>query len=200
MGATGGSDGDGRGSRYEKDLAAAKIADAKWRESKSGSSVGDAPGGGCLTGLGGCWLASITITTVGILILMVIKLGAMTVGNITSLDIAQNYSTAQYFRNIGHLDRSGIYTVNTKALDCYEEAEDAFDKDKQPLFKLKRGQKFIYHGYQIVDDQTLVAIELERDDPVYCYLLLPEVWTGKSFWDNGETELIIEEIPEPGEQ
>ena len=196
---TGGSDGDGRGSRYEKDSAAAKIAEAKWRESKSGSSVGDAPGGGCLTGLGGCWLSSIIITTVGIIILMIIRLGAMTVENITSLDIARNYSTAQYFRNIGHLDKPGIYTVNTKSLACYLEPEKALDETGSPFKTLKRGKRFIYHGYHVRDDQTVVAIELEQDDPVYCYLLLPQVWTGKSFWDNGETELLIEDITESGE-
>jgi len=192
VGATGGSDGDGRGTRYEKDLAAAKIADAKWRDSRSGSTVGDAPGGGCLTGLGGCWLTSITITTVGILILLVIMLGARTAKNIASLDIARNYSTAQYFRNIGHLDKTGSYTVNTKSLDCYLETVDAQDETKKPFKRLKHGKTFVYHGYQNLGDQTLVAIELESEDPIYCYLVLPEVWTGRSYWDYGESELVTE--------
>ena len=196
----GGSDGDGGGSRYEKDLAAAKIAEAKWRDSKTGSSggVGDAPGGGCLTGLGGCWLTSILITTGGILILLVIKLGVQTFENITSLDTMSNYSSAQYFRNIGHMDKPGSYTVNTKVLDCYETPQDARDNPKQPFLKLKRGETFIYHGYHILDNQTLVAIELEQADPIYCYLLLPEVWTGKSYWDYGETKLLTE-VPVEGD-
>ncbi|MEA3285813.1 MAG: hypothetical protein U9Q77_00360 [Candidatus Marinimicrobia bacterium] len=194
----GGSDGDGGGSRYQKDLAAAKIAEAKWRDGKQGSGNGQgaAPGGGCLTGFGGCWLISITLTTLGIIFLMVIRLGVMTYENITSFDIIGDYSAGQYFRNIGHMDRYGTYTVNTKSLECYIEPGDALDESIKPFRKLRRGKHFQYRGYQVVGEQTLVAIKLEGADPNHCYLLLPEVWTGKSYWDFGESELLTEVMAE----
>ena len=195
MASTGGSDGDGGGSRYEKELAGNKLANERFKHGQSGSSGGQPVSGGfgCLGSLIG-WLVdkSVRLYLLLLVIGILFKFGSIIFDNAINIGTINQYSMSQYFRNIYHLDHSTKFKVNAKVLNCYMDPNEALAGAKKPFAKLRKGKEFIYRGYKIVDTKTLVAVELIRDEPVYCYAMLPEKWKGLSFWDNDPSEHIVE--------
>ena len=196
MAGIGGSDGDGGGSRYQKELAAQKIREAKEKEARRHrtSSVSQVSTGitgktaGCMVG---SWAGLMSITVVLLCVLLFFRLLLMTGQNIASIDTIKQYSFAQYFRNIYHLDRPFEFQVESKALACFHDVESFVAGRQEPLLQLSPGDVFLYRGYELIgtgSDSTLVAIELPGDPVIHCYALLPEKWTGMSYWSNGESK------------
>ncbi len=195
MASIGGSDGDGGGSRYEKDLAEAKQIAEKERNSGSSTNYGD------LSAAGGCsdsWLFKIIKWTFIIFVIYALLnfaflFGSLTVDNFANTSTISDYGISQYFINIMSVDRDAEFKVNSKALNCYIEFDDALEETENVLKKLKSGEIFIYRGCNIEDSKTVIAVELVSEEKsIYCYAMIPEEWSGNSFWGNDPSKFITE--------
>lgn len=194
MASIGGSDGDGGGSRYEKDLAEAKHLAEKNKNSGGSSNYGD------LSTASGCndsWLFkfikwTFIIFVIYAVLMIVFKFGSITLNNISNTDTISDYGISLYFSNIIYADRDAEFKVNSKTLNCYLEFDDALEEAENFFKKLKSGESFIYRGYSSEGSKTIIAIELVSEKPIYCYAMLPEEWSGNSFWGNDSSKFITE--------
>lgn len=144
--------------------------------------------------LGSCWYKGIKFTLLLALVLFFFKLGYMFVWNIADIGVVSDYSFGQYFRNVYHMDSQAVFVVGERPLSCYREASDALEGNSSHFLQLDKGDEFVYKGYQLVDTVTVVSIEIGYEDSIHCYLRLPMKWTGRSYWKNGSSELIVEKV------
>jgi len=195
MAQIGGSDGDGGGSRYEKDLAESKRIAEKERNRGSSTNYGD------LSGVGGCrdsllfkiikW--TFIIFVIYAILVIIFKFGALTVDNVANTSTISDFSMTQYLINIGSVDRDAEFKVNSKSINCYFEFDDALEEADNYFKRLESGEKFIYRGCNVEDGKTVVATELvSGEKSIYCYIMIPEEWSGNSFWGNDPSEFITE--------
>ena len=194
MASIGGSDGDGGGSRYEKDLAEARHIAEKERNSGSSTNYGD------LSAAGGCrdsWLFkfikwTFIIFVIYALLNFIYLFGSFAVNNVSNTSTISDYGISQYFNNIISMDRVSEFKVNSEPLNCYIEFDDALEEAENPIKILKSGESFIYRGCNSEDAATIIAIELISEKPIYCYAMIPEEWSGLSFWGNDPSKFITE--------
>jgi len=181
MSSVGGSDGDGGGTRYEKELAANKIRDAKYRESRKGEGV--QASSGCF---GSLLIKLVILSVVGSLVmgfgLLIFKLGSITFSNAMNTETISDFDMSQYAGNIIHMDSKAKCKVRSKALNCYEGSDEALKGTGKLVAKLGAGKMFVYRGYKREGKKTIMAVETISEKPSYCYVLLNEKWSGRSFW------------------
>jgi len=181
---------------YKRQNAINKIANERFKHGQSGSNVGNrvTASSGCM----GSLLIKLVIFAVVInLIIGVLAMGyvagSITFNNITHIETVSDFSMTQYFRNLVYLDRDAEFKVNSKALNCYIEFDDALEETENILKKLKSGESFIYRGCNIEDSKTVIAVELVSEEKsIYCYVMIPEEWSGNSFWGNDPSKFITE--------
>ena len=180
---------------YKKQNAINKIANERFKHGQSGSN-----GGERITASSGCMgsllvklviFAVVANLVIGLLAMGYVA-GSITFNNITNIETVSDFSMSQYFKNLAYLDRDAEFKVNSKSLNCYTEYNDALNGAKNPIAKLKRNNRFIYRGSTKEGSKTIIAIELISDKPVYCYAMLPEEWTGLSFWGTDPSKFITE--------
>ena len=194
MAQIGGSDGDSGDSRYQKDLAESKRIAEKERNSGNSTNYGD------LSAAGGCrdsWLFkfikwTFIIFVVYALLNFLYLFGSFAVNNVSNVATISDFGISLYLNNIISMDRDAEFKVNSKTLNCYLEFDDALEEAENPIKILKNGDSFIYRGCNNEDTKTIIAIELISENPIYCYAMIHEEWSGLSFWGNDPSKFITE--------
>jgi len=188
--------GDRERAEYNKSVNRNKASQRDWNNQRGNNKSKNSGGPGI-----GCLGLSVVIAGVLLLVLfgLFIKIAEVGFATVSNIETAESFGVGQYLYNVIHLDRSALFEIGPEPLACYDVEFNLKEIEAiKPIMMLESGQKFIYRGYKIINDTTCVAVQLwQRGNPLFCYIIIPQHWKGKSFWGHDPIVAVFQVDMEP---